>query len=278
MGCEYTPVFSFKRLALGDHLVGYPCSFSDCAESSDPCDAPLSSAQSGRQISLVDCKSGFSCTGLRSDQIERPPASSTAYIRANLSSISTRMLHRLCPTCQSTNEATVFFCASCGTSISHVEPVEKAVNEGSPPDSPTTTAATLEAPRVRCPQCGLEQQGEPCRCARCDYEISPPTKWFAVWPWGEETQIVDEMLIGRDTSPEWLRRRLNQLGLDNVSRQHARITVLRSAASVTDLDSSNGTFLDGVPIAAHAETPVTGNRELRFGASLRVTLLMRSSV
>jgi pSer/pThr/pTyr-binding forkhead associated (FHA) protein len=103
-----------------------------------------------------------------------------------------------------------------------------------------------------------------------------PSSWFAIWPWGEETQIGEEMLIGRETSPEWLRRRLNQLGLDNVSRQHARITVQDSAAFVTDLGSSNGTFLNGEPMVAQAETPITGDGELRFGASLRVTLSRRS--
>lgn len=187
----------------------------------------------------------------------------------------THMLHRICPTCQSENETAAFFCVACGASVSHVEPSERKQVDDAQLHPKTSAQIAGQRSTINCRECGLEQDPTD-RCVRCDSELALPSSWFAIWPWGEETQIGEEMLIGRETSPEWLRRRLNQLGLDNVSRQHARITVQDSAAFVTDLGSSNGTFLNGEPMVAQAETPITGDGELRFGASLRVTLSRRS--
>ena len=184
------------------------------------------------------------------------------------------MLYRICPTCQSENETTAFFCVACGAAVSHVEPSERKPAEEAPPNSPSSAPAAAQDSTIQCLACGLEQDPAD-RCIRCDSALTLPSYWFAIWPWGEETLIDEELLIGRDSSPEWLRRRLSQLGFDNVSRRHARITILGSGAFATDLGSSNGTLLNGVPLAAHTETPVTGDGELGFGASLRVTLSRR---
>lgn len=184
------------------------------------------------------------------------------------------MLYRICPTCQTENETTAFFCIACGASISHVEPCEREPVEEASPNSTTSAPTAAQDSMVQCSACGLDQDPTD-RCIRCDSAITLPSDWFAIWPWGEETLIDEELLIGRDSSPEWLRRRLSQLGFDNVSRRHARITILSSGAFVTDLGSSNGTFFNEVPLAAHTEIPVTGDGVLGFGASLRVTLSRR---
>jgi transcriptional regulator with PAS, ATPase and Fis domain len=53
-----------------------------------------------------------------------------------------------------------------------------------------------------------------------------------------------------------------------VSRRHAHVTMEAERCVVTDLGSQNGTFVDGLPIAAHAETRV--RRVIRMGDSLLV--------
>ncbi|WP_185746039.1 FtsK/SpoIIIE domain-containing protein [Oryzihumus leptocrescens] len=56
-----------------------------------------------------------------------------------------------------------------------------------------------------------------------------------------------------------------------LSRQHARITVNGSGAEVTDLGSSNGSRLDGVPLEANVATPMGLGQMLSVGHSV-VTL------
>ena len=53
------------------------------------------------------------------------------------------------------------------------------------------------------------------------------------------------VLIGRDPkSADFL------LSDDSVSRQHAKITPTKTGFIIEDLDSSNGTYVDGVPIVS----------------------------
>lgn len=69
--------------------------------------------------------------------------------------------------------------------------------------------------------------------------------------------IDGENIIGRDVQA---RVRLNAPG---ISRQHARITVSGGRATIEDLGSKNGTFLDG----SRVEAP----RELRHGSEIRLS-------
>jgi sigma-B regulation protein RsbU (phosphoserine phosphatase) len=50
-----------------------------------------------------------------------------------------------------------------------------------------------------------------------------------------------------------------------ISRQHARILSRDDAYFVEDLDSSNGTFLNGMRLGAHALTPITDRDTLQIG-------------
>lgn len=188
-------------------------------------------------------------------------------------------LRRTCPTCGERNEASVIFCARCGITIGHVEPAPELADTGARSGAPALDAGVGERPptgQATCPHCRQEQRPAP-RCVRCDLEMCSPPDWFAVWPWGEETLLPSELLIGREASPDWLRRRFVQSGFDNVSRRHAVIYVQGAEAAVTDLGSSNGTFVNEASIGANAARTVASGDSLRFGASLRVTLSRRST-
>jgi hypothetical protein len=73
---------------------------------------------------------------------------------------------------------------------------------------------------------------------------------------GERIEIVDELLIGREQA---------DLTIDDeaLSRRHVAIRLRKDGVEVEDLDSKNGTWLDGVRL--EAATTVT-----RSGAALQV--------
>lgn len=88
--------------------------------------------------------------------------------------------------------------------------------------------------------------------------------------------LAGSLPIGRDSSPDWLRERYRRERFDNLSRSHALIEVCGERGQVTDLQSSNGTFLNGNPLAPRVATSFQPGDELRFAARLTVTVRRRS--
>ena len=85
------------------------------------------------------------------------------------------------------------------------------------------------------------------------------------------------MRIGRESpAEERLIKVIHDLGYDNISRSHADL--LPDAATggvfVTDLGSSNGTFVDGVRIPANKPVPLKSGAVVRFAAKLSVTVTL----
>ncbi|MDJ0788536.1 MAG: FHA domain-containing protein [Myxococcota bacterium] len=62
-----------------------------------------------------------------------------------------------------------------------------------------------------------------------------------------------------------------QIESNQVSRQHARLDVSETGVTLTDLGSSNGTFVDDAQLAANVAAPVSSASQIRFG-SVRATL------
>ena len=84
--------------------------------------------------------------------------------------------------------------------------------------------------------------------------------------------LVGSLAIGRDSSPAWLRERYQRERLDNLSRQHALLEVSGEQGWVTDLHSSNGTFLNGKALPARVATSFRSGDELCFATRLTVTV------
>jgi hypothetical protein len=88
--------------------------------------------------------------------------------------------------------------------------------------------------------------------------------------WRHEVLPGGSLLLGRDpTSPAAavLARH------DTVSRRHARVSVDHShRASVTDLDSTNGTFVDDVPVRLGTPVELRPGARLRLGSSVSITV------
>ena len=59
---------------------------------------------------------------------------------------------------------------------------------------------------------------------------------------------------------------------DNVSRRHARVSVEAGSVFVEDLDSTNGTTVNGARIEPRHRTPVAVGDVLGFGNRLQATV------
>lgn len=82
-----------------------------------------------------------------------------------------------------------------------------------------------------------------------------------------EIQLIEgENVVGRDPDAAlWIDH-------SSVSRKHARITIAAGKATLEDLDSKNGTFLNGKKI--ERRMPLTDGDELRIGPE---TMVLRES-
>lgn len=89
--------------------------------------------------------------------------------------------------------------------------------------------------------------------------------------------IRNELLIGRKDNARGIYPDID-LGLDGgydagVSRRHALITMQESACMLEDLESANGTYINGQRLPPRRAVPISDGDELRFGTlALRVEL------
>lgn len=86
--------------------------------------------------------------------------------------------------------------------------------------------------------------------------------------------VSEELLVGRKDNAKGIFPDID-LALDGgydagVSRRHAVLAFQNNICVVQDLDSANGTFINGQRIPPHVPTPIRHGDELKFG-----TLLLR---
>ena len=93
--------------------------------------------------------------------------------------------------------------------------------------------------------------------------MSPASARFRLaWPGGRAALTDGEYVLGRDPDLELF------LDAHDVSRRHARITIVGNDASIEDLESKNGTFVsDG---RVNSATPLVDGASIRLG-SVRLT-------
>lgn len=186
-------------------------------------------------------------------------------------------LVKTCPTCGFGNQPTIPFCLECGVSLVAVAPGESIA-------TPSDNQQRNGGERIACPDCGAEIDASSERCVYCDCALpirgdaSSACAIELVWPWGREL-LTQPLRIGRDPpAPEALIAAINAYGYDNISRSHADLNPgdTESGATVVDLGSTNGTFVDGVRILANKATILKNGAVVRFAANLSVTVLITS--
>ncbi|MFL6664104.1 MAG: FHA domain-containing protein [Rhizobacter sp.] len=135
------------------------------------------------------------------------------------------------------------------------------------PTPPPVDGAALVC---RHPDCAQTSPAGSKLCNYCNRALTPAV-WLK-WPWGERELLGDELWVGRVApAPAALVERLAR-DYDNVSRRHAVLRLDGGGASVEDLGSSNGTFVNDVPLPAHRPLRLHDGAKLRFGASLVVSI------
>jgi DNA-binding winged helix-turn-helix (wHTH) protein len=88
-------------------------------------------------------------------------------------------------------------------------------------------------------------------------------RWRLVWRGGEAAVGPGDHVLGRDDDLDVT------LDFPTVSRRHARLTITRDGATLADLDSKNGTFVNGRRLNGSAD--LADGDEIRLG-SLRLRL------
>jgi DNA-binding winged helix-turn-helix (wHTH) protein len=104
------------------------------------------------------------------------------------------------------------------------------------------------------------------------WRSEPPPTWFVTQDSREFPLAPGDNLIGRDAAVAV------RLGHPSVSRRHARIRIDGARAIVDDLDSRNGTFVDGRRIESHIGCELRNGTILGIGSvTLQVVALASSA-
>jgi hypothetical protein len=163
--------------------------------------------------------------------------------------MTTKGFGKFCPICKHKNEAGALICEHCGASL------EKT------PTEPTTTRQVDD-------QLGISAGfGE-----RIAEELSLPGEGVAVYLYGSTTPIAirtdREFVIGRAVqgkpAPLVDLSEFDGFAM-GVSRQHVTIRPTKAGYDVTDLDSSNGTWLNELRLIPNRPYPLPNRSVLRLG-------------
>jgi signal transduction histidine kinase len=91
-----------------------------------------------------------------------------------------------------------------------------------------------------------------------------------------EIELRDEIVLGSISDPGTVDLRPYQARENGVSRQHARLSVVDSALSVTDLGSTNGTEVNGQPLKPDVPQPLTSGDRVKLGSLEFVVRVIRA--
>jgi RNA polymerase subunit RPABC4/transcription elongation factor Spt4 len=168
-----------------------------------------------------------------------------------------------CPVCGARSSLHEAYCATegCGAPMWSVAPIEEEEETGQVRSS------------AACPNCQYVNGAGAQFCEVCLTRLVPATGRGAGlglwWPWGFE-RIRASLLIGRDLSSP-LSPHLNLY--PNISRQHAHFRVSDSAVFLCDLNSVNGTYLNGQRLAPDQEVEIRPGMTIRFASNLSVKVV-----
>jgi hypothetical protein len=191
-----------------------------------------------------------------------------------------------CPVCNGLISADDLLCKHCHSTL--FGPVaDSTIAQGppqspppQPPAEPSAVAVTAICPRV---WCGQEYTVGTAICPRC-FEPLPAagqariSSVRLVLPGGATVEVVPgrELLIGRDSLDARIADGLDPY--DGVSRRHAELTVSETCATVTDLRSTNGTYVDGARAAGAAVPLEPGHHQLGLGREAVIAIEVLAAV
>ena len=90
------------------------------------------------------------------------------------------------------------------------------------------------------------------------------------WPWGQQSDLVDILQVGRDYGFSPFARELTPY--THVSRRHAELLVHGDGVWIRDLGSRNGTFVNNEEVPRGQAFLIDSDAIVRFGPLLAVSL------
>ena len=121
----------------------------------------------------------------------------------------------------------------------------------------------------------VAQAQEPiaCRVAAQAHETLPSCRALAVlvWPWGDVTMVDHRIAIGRDSEYSSFANHLRADG--KISRRHATVEPTETGVNISDMGSSNGTYVDDQPLGYAGSRIVPHDTVLKLGTDLAVELV-----
>lgn len=144
-----------------------------------------------------------------------------------------------------------FFCAECGESLV------------SSPEPKKSTASLHQRVRERLQQTPPEPPSQPLK-PNCEID-------FVVLRTGRRLMLAmnKELLVGRCDKTQGIYPDIDlepDGGYDaGISRQHAILALENGTCVVRDLESTNGTLVNGRPVLPHQAVPVSNGDKLTFG-------------
>lgn len=163
------------------------------------------------------------------------------------------MSSKPCPHCQTPNRPSARFCANCGQSLAADQTVAPSAN------CPHCQAPVPQKAPL-CPICGYPLQGRPAVTGKMELAGLPTL--VVRWPGGqtEKHELSPEAIyIGRVPGNDIV------LSFPTVSARHLRLDVTPGEILVTDLNSTNGTQLNGQQIPPSVPQPWQLGDVIRVG-------------
>lgn len=163
-----------------------------------------------------------------------------------------------------------FLCPGCAMPVVDAGIVPAAVLAAGP-----AAARPEPAPRpstsATCPQCNVPVPDRATTCSFCGDPVgSTPVSAQLTLRMPDGSRIVlaagTPVVLGRESPDPTVRA---SLAASTVSRQHASVELHAEALVVTDLDSLNGTFVDGRQVSGSARLPL-GPTTIGLGRSVQI--------
>lgn len=179
--------------------------------------------------------------------------------------------------CGTTYPNGVTACELDGIPRPEATPDQALSGEGRSGTPATTGAALPSADRdVNCSGCGRANAPGATHCFRCNDPLSQPANDLPSRLVLPGNVIVclrpdETVLLGREAVDPTIKAALEHH--DQVSRRHAELLITGTAARIRDLGSTNGTYVNDIPVNPETTVPIGNGLRLRFGQELELTLM-----
>jgi hypothetical protein len=185
----------------------------------------------------------------------------------------------ICRSCQHPVDVGDLICPGCNANLTAPravvaagapEPVPTGAPQDDGPRAPVTAGApdpVAGAPDASCANCGEPLPAEATVCVRCMRPVGAAVTVTLERPsWRYVVRVGATLMLGRD--PERSPAAAALAEHDKVSRRHARVAIdAGGAVVVTDLYSTNGTFVDGERLPAGGEGRIPTGSSLRLAST-----------